>query len=398
MFDTIDLEEQIIATRVEFVKRFGSQPAWVAAAPGRVNLIGEHTDYNDGFVLPLAIERYTVIAAGLNEGRRATVYSCNVEAFADLVVEGDIFPDETTHWASYIQGTIACSREGGIPVDPFLAVVNSSIPLGGGLSSSAALEVATATLFEYMAGVRVDPLKKALICQKAEHKFAHMPCGIMDQMISINAKAGHAMLLDCRTKKPEMIRFDNPGISILIVNSNVKHELTGSEYPTRRAQCEAATKLLGVSVLRDATMEQLRSAKSKLIKEFGSDVAFRRARHVITENKRTLEMAEALKKEDWKTSGKLMYASHDSLRDDFEVSCKELDLLVDIAREIGPEGGMIGSRMTGGGFGGCTVSLVKTEKIESIAQVVRKKYKSRTRPEPTIFSTQAAEGARMVRK
>ncbi len=392
-----DFNELVESTRTEFVKRFGVAPVWYAAAPGRVNLIGEHTDYNDGLVLPIAIERCTVIAAAPSEGRRATLFSCNTKSSAEVLVEGEITPSEKVGWPSYVQGTIACSREGGVQVDPFLAVINSNIPLGGGLSSSAALEVATATLLEQMAAVRLDPIKKALICQKAEHLFAKMPCGIMDQMISVLGQEGHAMLLDCRTKTPKMIPMSNPAVSVMIVNSNVKHKLTGSEYPTRRNQCEKAAQMLGVSFLRDATLESLRAAKAKLTREFGSDVPFRRARHVITENLRAANMAEALAKSDWKTCGKLMYASHDSLRDDFEVSCKELDLLVEVARQIGPEGGMIGSRMTGGGFGGCTVSLVKTDKIDTITQAIRKGYKSRSRPEPTIFVTRPAKGAAIVR-
>lgn len=392
-----ELNELIESTKAEFVKRFGMAPMWISVAPGRVNLIGEHTDYNDGFVLPMAIERYTVLAAGPSEGRKATIFSVNMDGSAELPVEGEILPSDHVDWPSYVQGTIACCREGGVQVDPFLAVINSTVPLGGGLSSSASLEVATATLLEQMANVRLDPVKKALICQKAEHLFAKMPCGIMDQFICTMGEEGHAMLLDCRTRTPKMIPMNDPNIAVMVVNSNVKHALTGSEYPERRKQCEAAASFLGVTLLRDVTMEQLKAAKTKLTKEFGSDLAFRRARHVITENQRTELMAEALEKSDWKACGKLMYASHDSLRDDFEVSCKELDLLVEIARGIGPEGGMIGSRMTGGGFGGCTVSLVKAEKADEITHAIRKGYKSKTRPEPTIFLTRPAKGARTVR-
>ena len=389
-----DLSELVESTKAEFIRRYGVQPMWYSIAPGRVNLIGEHTDYNDGYVLPMAIDRHTVIVAAPSEGRKATLFSVNLDASAEILVEGEITPNPEVDWHSYVQGTIACCREGGVHTDPFLAVINSDVPLGGGLSSSASLEVATATLLELMDAVRMDPVKKALICQKAEHLYAKMPCGIMDQFISAMGKEGYAMLLDCRAKVPKMIPFSDPNVSVLIVNSNVRHVLTGSEYPERRSQCEAAAKIMGVSLLRDATMEMLRSSKVKLVKEFGSDVAFRRARHVITENQRTAAFAEALAKAEWKTCGKHMYASHDSMRDDFEISCKELDLLVEIAKNIGPEGGMIGSRMTGGGFGGCTVSLVKTDKIDSISQTIRKGYKSRTRPEPTIFATRPVDGAK----
>ncbi len=241
----------------------------------------------------------------------------------------------------------------GLEVPPFEAVIQSTVPLGGGLSSSAALEVATATLIEAMLGKPLVPVQKARLCQEAEHKFAGVPCGIMDQFSSALCIADHLMLLDCRSQEVKLVPFTAPDISVLITNSNVKHELTGGEYAQRRVQCEAAAKTLGVTTLREANMPQLEAARERL-----GDVNFRRARHVVSEIERTVKAADAFSAGRWGEVGQLMYASHDSLRDDYEVSCPELDLLVVLAKELGPDGGVIGSRMTGGGFGGCTVSLV----------------------------------------
>lgn len=386
----------ITSTRNEFQKRFQKEAVWTVAAPGRVNLIGEHTDYNDGFVFPMAIERYTVISAAPGAGDVSRVFSTNMNSETEIYPNAPVVSPQKPAWSDYIQGVVSCCKEAGFAVPAFDAVLSSDVPLGGGLSSSASLEVAVATLIEAISGRKIDLVEKALICQKAEHVFAKMPCGIMDQFISTMGKAGFAMLLDCRSKKPKMVPMNDPGISVLITNSNVKHALTGSEYPERRAQCEKVAKYFGLEVLRDLTLETLEKAKDRLISETGSDLAYRRAYHVVTENDRTVEMAEALAACEWARCGELMYASHDSLSRDFEVSCEELDILVGIAREIGRENGMIGSRMTGGGFGGCTVSLVKTEKFESITEAIFKKYREKTGISPTIFATRPAEGAQMI--
>lgn len=379
-----------------FQKHVGRNPRWVVAAPGRVNLIGEHTDYNDGFVLPMAIERRVVIAAdrpvdAALDGR-ARVISTAEKAPAVIAVEGDIQPGEV-RWSSYVQGVVAGCLAAGLSPGPFEAVIHSDVPLGGGLSSSAALEVATATLVEVLAGRTLDPIAKALLCQKAEHVYARMPCGIMDQFISVLGRQDHLMLLDCRSQRAKMVALDDPNVTVLIANSNVKHELTGSEYPQRRAACEATARALGVAALRDATQEQLDAARQQL-----SDEHYRRARHVIGEIARTLRAAEALEDRDWPTVGRLMYASHASLRDDYEVSCEELDLLVEIAQSIGEAGGVIGSRMTGGGFGGCTVSLVQSEKVENVCETLCREYRERTGIEPTAFASRPAQGACVIQR
>jgi galactokinase len=280
--------------------------------------------------------------------------------------------------------------ESGFKPKAFRAVINSDVPLGGGLSSSASLEVATATLVEVITGQKFDPVQKALLCQKAEHLYAKMPCGIMDQFISAMGKTGYAMLLDCRSRVPKMVTLDDPNIAVLIVNCNVKHELTGSEYPDRRRQCEKAAKLLGVPMLRNATLQKLEMSRSIFDKESDGDLCFRRARHIVTENDRTVTMADAMTRKNWKICGKLMYESHTSMRDDFEITCTEIDILVEIAKTLD---GVIGSRMTGGGFGGCTVSLVETSKVETISKAITQQYQKQTGIEPTIFVTRPAQGA-----
>jgi galactokinase len=270
-------------------------------------------------------------------------------------------------------------------------MIGSDVPVGGGLSSSAALEVATATLVEAMTGESLELVDKALLCQEAEHEFAGVPCGIMDQFASVMCRADHLMLLDCRSRGIEQIPLTDPGITVLIINSNVKHELSGGEYAERRGQCEAAAKALGIGSVRDATEDQLEAGKSRM-----SSVEYRRARHAIGEIARTVDAAKAIQAGDWPRVGQLMYASHDALRDDYEVSCPELDVLVEAARAIGPDDGVIGSRMTGGGFGGCTVSLVETAKAEYVAGEIADAYRRGTQIEPTALTSRPSRGAHVV--
>lgn len=378
----------------QFVKLYGREPKWVVSAPGRVNLIGEHTDYNDGFVFPMAIERRTVIAAapaepsdGLGENE-AKIWTSAGEQTGVVSVAAGVAPTEDVPWTAYIQGTLTLCAEAGFPAQPFVAVLVSDVPLGGGLSSSAALEVSVATLCEAISGKTMDPVKKCLLCQKAEHEYAHMPCGIMDQFISNLGQPDYAMLLDCRSCVPEMIPLTDPAISILIINSNVKHALTGSEFPERRKTCEKAAEILGVKALRDATMDMLDKAKDQL-----TGTQFIRARHVIKEDARTLEAADVCKANDWVKMGKLMYQSHASLRDDYQVTCSELDVLVELAEAKGVDGGVYGARMTGGGFGGCVVVLVKTNAVEDLMAYFAKEYEAKTGIAPFIFVSRPGAGS-----
>lgn len=242
-----------------------------------------------------------------------------------------------------------------------------------------------------MTDTKLDPIAKALLCQKAEHEYAGMPCGIMDQFASAMCRPDHLMLLDCRSQQIEHIPFSDSNVTVLIINTNVKHELTGGEYAERRSQCESAARKLSVAALRDATLSHLQSSRQEL-----SDAEFRRARHIIGEIARTIEAAVAVKAGHWPQVGKLMYASHESLRDDFEVSCPELDLLVELACKIGSADGIIGSRMTGGGFGGCTVSLVETSKVDQVAQTLSQSYRAETGIEPSVLTSRPARGAHIV--
>jgi galactokinase len=373
-----------------FKKCCGHAPRWMVAAPGRVNLIGEHTDYNDGFVLPMAIERYMLMAGDSNKGREATLHSNTTGETARFSLRPPVARGEPG-WSNYVRGVVAGFHERKHKVDGFEVVVDSTLPYGGGLASSAALEVATATLLETIAGRPLEPLDKALLCQKAEHDFAGVPCGIMDQFTSILAQENHALLLDCRSRTTMPVRMTDASVTVLIINTNKRHKLADSEYAKRRSQCELAARTLGVPALRDATLQDLAAAQKRL-----DPVVFRRAHHVITENERTLQAARAIQASHWPMVGELMYASHDSLRDDYEVSCPELDTIVEIARTIPAHEGMIGCRMTGGGFGGCAVSLVQTEAVKPITRKLEQAYESKTRSLPGIFSSRPAAGVRVL--
>jgi galactokinase len=388
------LQELTAHVSQQFAKTYGRQPRWIVAAPGRVNVIGEHTDYNDGFVLPMAIERYAIMAADRSvDGKNVIQIRDTAKGVEPALIDlsAPVKPG-TPKWGNYPRGVIAGFLARGIKLGGLDVLLHSTVPLGGGLSSSAALEVCTATLLETVTGKKLDPVEKALLCQKAEHDFAGMPCGIMDQFISVMGQQNHLLLLDCRSRKPELVPMADPSVAILIINTNVKHELTGSEYPTRRKQCETAAKMLGVPSLRDATAKVLESTKGKM-----DEVVYRRARHVIGEIERTVHAAEGVRASNWTTVGQLMYASHRSLRDDYEVSCKELDAVVEIAESIGIKGGVYGCRMTGGGFGGCAVALVKAGAVEEISKKIAADYKKKTGIEATIFGSRPAAGATVLK-
>ncbi|NXW93117.1 GALK1 Galactokinase, partial [Alopecoenas beccarii] len=378
----------LAAARREHEAAFGGAPVLAAWAPGRVNLIGEHTDYNCGFVLPMALQLGTVLVGSPTKDGTISIITTSADADEPRRVQfpapsqsSPLSPGQP-RWANYVKGVIQHYKGG--PVPGFSAVIASDIPLGGGLSSSAALEVATYTFLQQLCPDDGDLVAKALLCQKAEHTFANMPCGIMDQFISVMGKEGHALLIDCRSLETVLVPLTDASLAVLITNSNVRHTLTGSEYPTRRRQCEEAAAALGKESLRDATMAELEAAKSRL----GEEV-YRRARHVIGEIARTDQAAQALKNRDYKTFGKLMVESHNSLRDDYEVSCLELDELVAAALEVK---GVYGSRMTGGGFGGCTVTLLEAGAAEEAQRHIQEKY-SRT---ATFYLTKPSQGAKVL--
>jgi galactokinase len=386
------LKTLAIQIAADFQKHYGRAPRWIVAAPGRVNVIGEHTDYNDGFVLPMAIERYAIMAAdAAATPGQINIYDTHFKENATVDVSTPVTKGQPK-WSNYIRGVLAGFQNRGVKIPALDVAFMSTVPLGGGLSSSAALEVCTATLMEAATGKAIDPIEKALLAQKAEHDFAGVPCGIMDQFISALGREGHLLLLDCRTRKTELVPMSDPAVALLVINTNVKHELSGGEYAERRAQCEEAAKNLGVKSLRDVTPDQLEKGKAKL-----SELVYRRARHVIGEIERTTHAAEGIRASNWPGAGNLMYASHASLRDDYEVSCKELDDVVEIAEDIGYKGGIYGCRMTGGGFGGCCVALVKADAVDAITKKIAADYKAKTGIEATIFASRPAAGATILK-
>ncbi|MEQ9460325.1 MAG: galactokinase [Phycisphaeraceae bacterium] len=380
------LAQQALAA---FRAAYSAEAEVVAAAPGRVNLIGEHTDYNDGFVLPMAIDRRTVLAARRQSDSVARIRAEGFEGEAVIDLTQPIargMPD----WSNYVRGTLAFSLEAGLDVPGFDAVIVSDVPTGAGLSSSAALEVATATLAEALAGRQLDPVQKALLCQRAEHEFAGMPCGLMDQFISAMGQEGHALLIDCRTHVTRQVALDDEDLAVLIIDSRVKHALVDGAYAQRRAACEKAAEALGVRALRDAGLAVLQAHRDRL-----DEITFRRARHVITENDRTLRAADLAQSHDWTGFGRLMLESHASMRDDFKITTAELDRLVDLLMSLGGSNAY-GSRMTGGGFGGCTVSLVRSDAANDLAGEVAAAYQQAFGVEPRWFVTTPSAGGRVI--
>ncbi len=369
---------------------FGREPAALARAPGRVNLIGEHTDYNDGFVLPMAIDRSAAVAVAPNTEDRCRVVAldCGGEAAS---FEGCGRNASTPLWARYAEGVVSLLRARGVGVPMFDAALASSVPPGGGLSSSAAVEVAFAVALCSLAGETLDPMSLARLCQRAEHEFARVPCGMMDQLASVFGRRGHALLIDCRTVEVRPVPIDQARVSVLVVDSGVRHELASGEYAKRRRECERAVAELAqhdaaVRSLRDATEEAIERARLE-------PTLRRRALHVLRENARTLEAARLLEAGDAPGVGRLMLESHASLRDDYEVSCSEVDALVEIAATTQ---GVFGARMTGGGFGGCVVALVEPRHVEAAGSAIVDKYRLRVGARARWMVVKAADGARVA--
>ncbi len=385
-----DLTDLVSDAAAGLQDRFQAQATITAAAPGRVNLIGEHIDYCDGFVMPFAIDRYIVIAGCANGTTNARITSALNEEVAvlDLTLPQEV---SVPKWANYLRGVIRGFQDRGHHVPGFDAFILSSVPGGAGLSSSAALECATATFLEGLLDTVLDTREKALLCQKAEHDFAHVPCGIMDQFASAFGKANRLVLIDCKTGEPELVPFENPDLTVLISNTMVHHELSDGGYAARRKNTEEGLAILGKASWRDVTSAEVQNHWEQL-----GDPINRRARHVVGEISRTIAAAAALARNDFETLGPLMAASHDSLRDDFEVSCKELDLMVDIARKIGRNSGVIGARMTGGGFGGSTVTLCESQKASEIAATLAAEYEKATGITPQIFASRPSQGAHLI--
>ncbi|PHZ60029.1 galactokinase [Photobacterium leiognathi] len=369
-----------------FTAVLGYQPSHLIQAPGRVNLIGEHTDYNDGFVLPCAINYQTVVAAAPRTDSIIRVVSVDYDNATDeFDLTQPIEFQQDKMWANYIRGVVKCLLERGFTFTGADIAVTGNVPQGAGLSSSAALEVVIGQTFKVLYNLEISQAEIALNGQQAENQFVGCNCGIMDQMISAEGRENHAMLLDCRSLETQAVSMPED-MAVVIINSNKKRGLVDSEYNTRRQQCEEAARIFGVKALRDVTIEQFNAKAHEL-----DELVAKRARHVITENDRTVEAATALRNHDMKRMAELMAQSHASMRDDFEITVFEVDTLVEIVKDvIGEQGGV---RMTGGGFGGCIVALVPPTLVDDVKAAVEAKYQAATGLKESIYVCQAKDGA-----
>jgi len=375
----------------KFQARFGGEPM-VVEAPGRVNLIGEHTDYNDGFVLPAAIQFHTTVAIGPRLDRRLIIFSQNYAEQVEFDASG--LPSVARkHWSDYIVGVARKLQERAIPIRGASLFVHGDVPQGAGLSSSASLEVAVCRAFLEVAGQTMPSVDVALLCQRAENEFVGARCGIMDQFVSTRAERNHALQLDCRSLEYSQQPLPSD-IRVVICNTMVKHSVAGGEYNQRRQECEAGARFFaerrpGIQALRDVSEDEFRRYGGEL-----PEIIRKRCRHVIAENARVTEASGALRQNDLGTFGKLMEASHASLRHDFEVSCPELDVMVSLANGID---GVYGARMTGGGFGGCTVNLVRAESVETFQKKITAQYEHAVGQRPEIYVCTVEAGVRRVR-
>ena len=371
--------------RTAFIERFSSNPIFYASA-GRINLIGEHTDYNGGFVFPGAIDKYIMTAININGTDKVRLYSVDMNQYTEFGLREEDKPAE--QWACYVFGVCREVIKRGFEVKGFDAVFAGNVPLGAGLSSSAALESCFAyALNDLFNDNKISIFELALIGQSTEHNYCGVNCGIMDQFASVFGKKDCLMRLDCRSLEFKYFPFKPVGYKLVLVNSQVKHELVDSPYNKRRESCERVAKTLGVETLRDADMSMLEAAKDQI-----SDEDYKRAVYVIGEKQRVLDVSEALEKGDYETVGQRMYETHHGLSKDYEVSCEELDFLNDVAKECG----VTGSRIMGGGFGGCTINLVKEELYDTFVQTAKTKFNEKYGIEPIIIDVVISDGAHKV--
>ena len=368
----------------EFIHQYGNDPAFIVRAPGRVNLIGEHTDYNDGFVLPMAIDRALWIALRPRSDRCILLHSADFEEPADFSLDGI---QHGTGWTEYVKGIAWVLQKEGYPVNGWEGILAGDVPIGAGLSSSAALQLALLKAFWAVSHWDWDGADMARLAQQADHEWVGIQSGIMDQMISAEGKAGSALLIDCRSLETRLVPLPE-GLRFVVLDTATRRGLVDSVYNERVAQCQAAASHFSVPALRDVSIATFEAHSSQL-----DEITHRRARHVITENERTLQAAEAMQRGDAVTLGQLMDASHASLRDDYEVSSRELNVMVEIARE---QPGCFGARMTGAGFGGCAVALVKAGNAPGFAKQVTEAYERKTGIKPDVYICQAANGAEII--
>ena len=380
----------IDALKKEFQEYFSGEPR-IFRAPGRVNLIGEHTDYNDGFVMPAAIDFYTWVALAPRSDSRVNLRSRSFEGTISFDTNDDLQPMH--NWSDYVTGVLDQLRRSGKQISGADIFIHGEVPMGAGLSSSAAIEVATAFALLSENHQAIDRTQLALLCQRAENQFVGMRCGIMDQFISCHGNRGHALMLDCRSLGFKLVPLPT-NVRMVICNTMVKHQHASGEYNERRAACEEGVRILQqylpkIRALRDVSIADLERHRDKL-----PGTVHRRCRHVVTENDRVGGAATLLQNDDLAGFGQLMAQSHTSLRDDYEVSCRELDIMVELASK---QAGVYGARMTGGGFGGCTINLVASDQAETFRQRMISSYEQATGLNPQIYISSAADGAAQVK-
>ncbi|MHB8994516.1 MAG: galactokinase [Armatimonadota bacterium] len=380
------LSSQFLRRRfAEQFQRPGEQ-AVIVRAPGRLNLLGEHTDYNDGFVLPIAIDRATWIVAAL-AGNQVRVWS-EAKGEEDRFDPAAIVRSDTSLWTNYVRGVLWALGEDGISIGGADLLIAGDLPLSAGVSSSASLETAAALAFLALAGREMAPREVALLCQHAEHKFAGVNCGIMDQFAVGLSQADHALLLDCRNLETRAVPLAGDAPVFFVCDTSKPRTLAASAYNQRRAECEGAARSFGMESLRDVTLPMIDRDRERL-----GETVYRRCRHVITENERVLQAPDVMAQGDWDTFGRLLQQSHDSLRRDYEVSCDELDIMCELAQQ---HPGCLGARMVGAGFGGCAMAAVERVAVEGFGEALANKYRKATGREPRIFAVQAAPGASIL--
>jgi len=375
----------------KFKERFNTQPT-LYKAPGRVNLIGEHTDYNEGFVLPAAIDKEIIFAVAPNQTDNVRLFTHDFNDYFEFSLQ--LVKKSSVTWANYILGVVAQFQKAGYAVQGFDCVYGGDVPSGAGLSSSAAVECGVATAINDMFAFGIDKFTLTKMAQKAEHEYAGVMCGIMDQFASMFGKANHVVRLDCRSLDYQYFPFDMSDYKIVLCDTQVKHSLASSEYNTRRAECEEGVAILQkyypeVSSLRSVTVEMLKKHQAEF-----REVVYKRCLYVVKENNRVIQACNHLEKGNLKAFGELMYASHEGLSNDYEVSCKELDLLVEQAQKH-PE--VIGARMMGGGFGGCTINLVKADAVENFVTAMTQTYQTQLGKTMKAYITIIQDGAKLIK-
>jgi galactokinase len=378
----MNLQELVSKT---FQEKFNEEPSVIVRAPGRVNLIGEHTDYNDGFVLPMAINRAVWIALRPRNDKRVSIEALDFES--EIAFSLDNFTKDSSSPAEYVKGIAWALQEAGYPLAGWEGVMKGDVPIGAGLSSSAALELAVARAFAHVSHLSWDAATMARLAQKTENKWVGVNSGIMDQMISASGKANHALLIDCRSLETEALPIP-PNSAVIVMDTSTRRELVTSAYNERRQQCEEAAAYFGVEKLRDVSEAEFEAKKEGL-----AELPMRRARHVITENERVMQAKEAMLRGDAVTLGKLFDASHVSMRDDFEITNDALNAIVAAAQS---HPACYGARMTGGGFGGCAVALVKSDGVADFVEATSKRYTEETKLIPAVYVCEATNGAEVI--